>query len=82
MSDFLPNLPKTEEFLPSQFWQVFPALSCLAKLHLGFAGLIYLFSMLREVELFVAVENVAYFEDLEQYLKDESETEKLKNLIC
>lgn len=38
--------------------------------------------MLREVELFVAVENVAYFEDLEQYLKDESETEKLKNLIC
>lgn len=73
LSDFIPNLLKTEEFLPSQFWQVFPALSCLAKLHLDFAGLIYLFSMLREVELFVAVENLAYFEDLEQHLKDESE---------
>lgn len=56
------------------FWQVFPALSCLAKLHLDFAGLIYLFTMLREVELFVAVENLAYFEDLE-HLKDESETD-------
>lgn len=66
---------KTEEFLPSRFWQVFPALSCLAKLHLDFAELIYLFSMLREVELFVAVENLAYFEDLEQHLKNESETD-------
>lgn len=53
---------------------MFPALSCLAKLHLDFAGLIYLFGMLREVELFDAVENLAYFEDLEQHLKDESET--------
>lgn len=74
MSDSIPNLLKTEELLPSQFWQVFPALSYLAKLYLDFAGLIYLFSMLREVKLFVAVENLAYFEDLE-HLKDESETD-------
>lgn len=75
MSDSIPNQLKTEELLPSQFWQVFLALSCLAKQHLDFAGLIYLFSILREVELFVAGENLAYFEDLEQHLKDESETD-------
>lgn len=61
--------------MPRQFWQVFSAASWLAKLHLDFAGLIYLFSMLGEVETFVAAENLAYFEDLEQHLKDESEAD-------
>lgn len=37
--------------------------------------------MLGEVETFVAVESLAYFEDLEQHLKDESETDWLRNLI-
>jgi len=61
--------------LPRQFRQVFPAVSWLAKLHLGFAGLLYSFGMLGEVETFAAAENLAYFQDLEQHLKDESETD-------
>lgn len=55
--------------MPRKFWQTFPAVFWLAKLHLDFAGLIYLFSKLGEVETFVAVENLASFEDLEQRLK-------------
>jgi len=42
---------------------------------LGFAGLLYSFGMLGEVETFAAAENLAYFQDLEQHLKDESETD-------
>lgn len=59
--------------MPRQFWQAFPTVFWLAKLHLGFAVLIYLFSKLREVEKFVAVENPANFEELEQHLKEESD---------
>lgn len=57
--------------MPRQFWQAFPTVFWLAKLHLGFAVLIYLFSKLGEVEKFVTVENLANFEELEKYLKEE-----------
>lgn len=60
--------------MPRQFWQAFPTVYWLVKLHLDFAVLIYLFSKLGEVETFVAVENLANFEELEQHLKDESDS--------
>lgn len=76
LSDFIPNLLKTEKsFCQDNFGKYLPAVFWLARLHLDFAGLIYLFSMLGEVETFVAVDNLAYFEDLERHLKDESETD-------
>lgn len=76
MSDLIPNLLKTEKsFCKGNFGKYFQHYPGLPNCILDFAGLIYLFSMLREVETFVAIQNLAYFEDLEQHLKDESETD-------